>query len=323
TNVQCKFLNAAVWKQHQHEAVCSDCELTEIKASCILRYKSVTISDVESLIMNLDVFLPGLLVFARLIFSVVLAEASVRNTDGFYEAQTVAWKIDSETSDSTTQERATEDLVDRTNTVSNQDTSVQTLLSTKFYHEEETFTTPPYADNSITPDADIVTENVTRSTTEALRGADFIPTEISATTQKDVTTISETTECTTFPYTETTITSTPPYCPTDLKPKLIEVTSTTISLEWLPLGDPDGFYRVNVHSDGPAYEIPSYCSPDKDKDNQMTTTKHSITYSEALPKHTYNISITGTTKCGTPAEGSLLMTTSPTSELLLLTVHQH
>nr|CAH7715829.1 unnamed protein product [Callosobruchus chinensis] len=82
---------------------------------------------------------------------------------------------------------------------------------------------------------------------------------------------------------------------------------------WLALKDPAGLYLVTVHSDGPAYEVPSYCSPDKGREEQMTTTEENITYSKALPKYTYNISITTTTSCGTPAEGSLFVTTLPST----------
>nr|CAH7715835.1 unnamed protein product [Callosobruchus chinensis] len=271
--------------------------------------------------MNLDICVSGILVFFRLLteVSIALAIAGVNETDRFYSVKTTAWQINTETSEGTTGEGTTTDLADRTNPVSYPDTSIQLPLTTKFYLEEEIFATQPYTDNSITSDGDLVTERVASGTLGPVRSTDGAPTE---TTKNDATTTSYNTESTTVPYTDstTTPTTTSPYCPTDLEPKLIDATPTTISLMWLALKDPAGLYLVTVHSDGPAYEVPSYCSPDKGREEQMTTTEENITYSKALPKYTYNISITTTTSCGTPAEGSLFVTTLPSSEFLLLII---
>nr|CAI5864944.1 unnamed protein product [Callosobruchus analis] len=201
--------------------------------------------------MNLDLYVSGILVLFWFLtrVSVVLAIASAEKT----EAETVTWEINSETIKGATEQGTTRDLADRTNTVSYLDTTTQPQLSTKVFPEETIFATQLYKDDNKTTDGDLVTESVTRSITEAVRGA-------SETTQNGSITTSAATGGTTVPDTETTtsLPTTPPDYPIPGKPTIIEIDTTSIAIFvfWKTPTEPTGLingYELTINPIGPLY----------------------------------------------------------------------
>ncbi|CAH1980358.1 unnamed protein product [Acanthoscelides obtectus] len=183
------------------------------------------------------------------------------------------------------------------------DTEMPIQLSTTILPSDDTnYVTRLYFKDGTTTDLD----STIQSSTEVMGNT----IEAMGTTQDSDTTERTTTESFTNGTTDTVSTTDLPFCPIDLEPEVVSIDATNISLRWLPLRDEQATYLVYLQGIGPAYDVPPYCIPAKDE-RQYNISENTFTCSHTFSSYKYNISVTTTTRCGTPAGGYVTETTSP------------